>query len=238
MFGLVDIGNMFFRYRGLMLPAAILLVLVPGAAIYEDPFPIGLVGFGLGVIGQILCVLNIGLSYIIRGGKNHQVYAERLVTDGLYAHVRNPMYVANFVILCGFCIASNSWIVVGIALPLVQFLHVATVRAEEKFLRDKFGAEFEQYCARVPRWLPRLSGIVQTLTSASFKYRRVLVKEYVKPFGWLCAIGLLIVYNIWRTDTIEAHPMVIPFVGAMIFASFITGLIGRKVLRNDPSTAT
>ena len=115
---LVGLGNFFFRYRNLLVPLAFALVLLPGPRIFDDPYLPLIAGAGIALLGQIVRAMTIGLKYIVRGGRNRRVYAEDLVTDGIYSHTRNPMYVGNLLILAGLAVASNSWIVVLVAIPL------------------------------------------------------------------------------------------------------------------------
>jgi len=80
----------------------------------------------------------------------------RLVVKGLYRFVRNPMYagVASFVV--GQAILFGS-VAVGVYIVCVWLIcNLFVVFYEEPTLRRKFGAEYEEYCRRVPRWLPRL----------------------------------------------------------------------------------
>ena len=88
--GLIQAGRLAFRHRGLMLPIAIVLFLLPGPQITANPAAIGVAGLALALVGQVIRFGTIGLAYIIRGGKDHRVYAEDLVTSGIDAHTRNP----------------------------------------------------------------------------------------------------------------------------------------------------
>ncbi len=82
---LVELGNFSFKYRGYMLPIAVILLLIPGPHLFADPSVAGAIGFAIAVLGQAARIANVGLAYIIRGGKDHKVYAEELVTSGLYS---------------------------------------------------------------------------------------------------------------------------------------------------------
>jgi len=197
-------GNFFFRYRDFLFPFACLLIFLPGAPLFADPMHALLYGYLIAGIGQLVRGATIGLKYIIRGGKNRRVYAADLVTEGLYSHSRNPMYVGNVLVLTGIAIASNSWTCVGIAVSLFLFIYVSIIAAEEHFLRDKFGAEFDAYCHDVPRWLPRLRGLGATLSSMEFRWRRVVVKEYGTPCGWIAGLAAIGLYNLWRDGRLHA----------------------------------
>jgi protein-S-isoprenylcysteine O-methyltransferase Ste14 len=80
-----------------------------------------------------------------------------LVVSGLYRYTRNPIYVAVVAVILGqgVLFADRDLLVYGALLWL--FFHVAVVAFEEPTLRQSFGAEYESYCAAVPRWLPRLT---------------------------------------------------------------------------------
>jgi protein-S-isoprenylcysteine O-methyltransferase Ste14 len=79
----------------------------------------------------------------------------RFVAGGFYARVRNPMYTLYVVIAVGEAILYRSPALVAYAAALFATAHWYVVRVEEKQLRRRFGAEYDAYCARVGRWLPR-----------------------------------------------------------------------------------
>ena len=135
------------------------------------------------------------MEYIIRGGRGRQVYAEKLVQGGIFAHCRNPLYVGNFLILLGVGMASNSLLFVGIAIPFFLFAYAAIIAAEENYLRTKFGQEFVDYCARVNRLLPNFSGIRETLGGMRFNWRRLFTAEYGSTYIWLAAMILVTLKN-------------------------------------------
>jgi protein-S-isoprenylcysteine O-methyltransferase Ste14 len=77
-----------------------------------------------------------------------------LAIRGPYAFVRNPMYLGRFLILLGFVLLlASAWAVVVYA--VVYWFYMDTrVSREEAHLRPIFGARYEEYCARVNRFLP------------------------------------------------------------------------------------
>ncbi|WAK02433.1 hypothetical protein [Methylobacter sp. YRD-M1] len=98
-------GNVLFHTRNVLFPVLIaaLLFCFPPDAIGTVPGDYFL-AFGLLLVtaGQALRILTIGLAYIVRGGRNRRIYAENLVTDGVFAHCINPLYVGNILIVIGF----------------------------------------------------------------------------------------------------------------------------------------
>jgi protein-S-isoprenylcysteine O-methyltransferase Ste14 len=79
----------------------------------------------------------------------------QLVRSGLYTRVRNPMYLCYLVIALGGALLYRSLPLVLYACLFFALEHAYVVRVEEKELRRRFGVEYERYCARVGRWLPR-----------------------------------------------------------------------------------
>jgi protein-S-isoprenylcysteine O-methyltransferase Ste14 len=80
----------------------------------------------------------------------------KLVVQGPYRLVRNPMITGVASILVGEALFFRSW---GIAIELAVFVAVNAVYfplVEEPGLRRRFGAQYDEYRARVPRWLPRV----------------------------------------------------------------------------------
>jgi len=208
---LPTIGNFLFRYRNAMFPLACLPLLLPGPEPFDDTVVATLLGAIVAAIGQLVRAMTIGLKYVIRGGRGRRVYAEDLVTDGIYAHVRNPMYVGNLLIVAGVAIASNSWPTILVGIPLSLFMYVAIVAAEEQYLLSRFGDAFRAYCSDVPRWLPRF-GTSHASTAMQFRWRRLVVKEYGTPFGWVSIIAGVTLFNFWNDGEWPARQVEISFI--------------------------
>src|SRR5690606_4156568 len=83
-------------------------------------------------------------------------------------------------------------IYVGLVMPIFLFIYQAIVLAEENFLRNKFGSQFDQYCSRVNRWLINFKGLAATFKSMRFNTSRWLLKEYNTQFVWMVGITLLL----------------------------------------------
>ncbi len=199
---MIDIGNFFFRYRNWLFIILYLLLFIPSPPLFGQeyfgeiywlwPLVLGLV---ITITGQMIRGATIGLAYIIRGGRDKKVYAEELVTTGIFSHCRNPLYVGNILMLLGVGILSNSLIYIAIIMPLFLFIYQAIVLAEENFLRNKFGKSFDVYCARVNRWLPSISGIGRTFSEMKFNWKRWILKEYNTQFVWMTGIVLIILFR-------------------------------------------
>ena len=79
-----------------------------------------------------------------------------LTMTGPYAHVRNPLYLGSILIAAGFAVALMSLPFAIVLLVFFLLIYVPVIASEEAFLRDTF-LEFEWYCARVPRLIPRIT---------------------------------------------------------------------------------
>ena len=75
-----------------------------------------------------------------------------LVTDGVYAHVRNPMYVGLALVTAAIAIAvASDWTLV-LMVPAAAVMHVGVVLREERYLDALFGDVYRRYRATVPRY--------------------------------------------------------------------------------------
>ena len=79
-----------------------------------------------------------------------------LTRTGPYAYTRNPLYLGSILIALGFGLAAGSLVVFGSLALLFVAIYLPTIRSEEVYLREHF-ADFEEYAAKVPRLLPRLT---------------------------------------------------------------------------------
>jgi protein-S-isoprenylcysteine O-methyltransferase Ste14 len=173
------------------------MLFIPAPEIFTNPIVAMIIGFSITITGQLVRICTIGLVYIIRGGKDGKVYAEKLVTTGFFAHCRNPLYLGNILILIGMGIASNSVLFVAIITPLFLFFWQAIVLAEENYLQMKFGDEFNQYCKKVNRWLINFKGLGKTFRSMKFRWKRVVIREYGATYIWLTGAVLTVIKNFY-----------------------------------------
>jgi len=77
-----------------------------------------------------------------------------LTMTGPYAHTRNPLYLGSMLIAAGFALALLSWPVALVLAGGFAAIYVPVIASEERFLRAAF-PEFDAYCRRVPRLIPR-----------------------------------------------------------------------------------
>ena len=184
---MINLGRFFFRYRNVLGPAVFVLAVALSRPFYpfasEDlNIAFDVAGGVLAILGELLRIVTIGYEYIVRGGKNRAVYAKELVQGGMFSLCRNPLYVGNILMAAGLALVINATAFYLIVIPTIILAYCAIVAAEEAYLRDKFGAQYEDYCARVNRWWPRLARMPAAVAGMRFNWRRVLVKEYTTIF--------------------------------------------------------
>lgn len=82
---------------------------------------------------------------------------QKLVVTGLYRYVRNPMYVSVLAVILGQGLLFCDWRLFVYGALLWLGWHLFVVGYEEPTLKQMFGAEYDVFCARVPRWIPRFT---------------------------------------------------------------------------------
>lgn len=88
------------------------------------------------------------------GGPGMKIPPERVVTTGIYAHTRNPMYLGHQIFLAGLALTTRSPLAVLLFVGHVPWFNARAAEDEES-LQTLFGESYEQYRSAVPRWLPR-----------------------------------------------------------------------------------
>ena len=79
-----------------------------------------------------------------------------LVVTGLYRYVRNPMYVGVFSAIVGQALLFGNLTVLKYGICMFTVAAFFVLIYEEPTLRRTFGDEYDEFCAHVPRWIPRL----------------------------------------------------------------------------------
>lgn len=115
-----------------------------------------------------VAALTLGVALVLVGsalrawGTLHNRYAQgerkALATGGPYSWSRNPLYVANTLVMLGGFAASGFLPLLPAALLWCAGVYGLTIRHEERRLHEKYGTAYAAYCARVGRWLPKGGG--------------------------------------------------------------------------------
>lgn len=226
--GLIGYGNFMFRYRNTLFPVVMVAVLLlmpppvePGTGLAAN-----VTGLLVMLAGMVLRWVVVGMEYIKRGGVNKQVYADDLVTGGMFAHGRNPLYVGNLLILLGTFVVHGSLWVLLVGGGFFVLSYIAIVAAEERFLLEKFGDTYVRWCQTTPRWSIRLAGLKATFATHDFSWKRVIVKEYTTDATALVTLLAVLGYEqVVRYGWEQAAGMLGWTVGGVLLVGLLTLLI-------------
>lgn len=137
--------------RALLLFSAPLLVFI--APHWED---YSLLHESMETIGHLLVfsgvLIRVYTSLYSGGQKN-----KKLLVDGPYSIVRNPLYVGSLFAVLGLGLQTGSLVIAAIAVFVFLMLHQLTVLKEEAFLGEQYGDAYRNYYRSVPRWIPNLT---------------------------------------------------------------------------------
>ena len=123
----------------------------PGPRLIRYPWTIG--GLLLNLLGLRLTLNSVQRFRREKTGVRPFTEATTLISGGAYRFTRNPMYLGMVMMLSGaalMCGTSWPWVVPPLFWLVIDRRFVAR---EEQFLRDRFGAEYDQFCRKVRRWL-------------------------------------------------------------------------------------
>ena len=137
-----------FKMRGGLWTLLFVLILFMARKASTEQIIIALV---IIIIGQVWRFWAVGTIGLYRG---EQVKAQKLASTGAYALMRNPLYFGNFLIGLGWSIIAGLHAVIIFILCFYVLYVMVIIPHEEKFLRSKFGLEYEYYCKRVKRFWP------------------------------------------------------------------------------------
>ena len=158
-----ELQALVFKNRGALLSIPAVLLAAFGK---PSAFSVTL-GLPIAIAGELLRCWAVGYSGVTT--REDHVTAPELVTAGPYAHVRNPLYVGNFITAAGFAIAftgGNSAAkrlgLIAASLGTMAAVYSIIIPHEEQYLRSEFGEPYDRYCASVPQIVPSFDRLRMT----------------------------------------------------------------------------
>jgi len=143
------------------------------------------IGFSIALAGQFLRISARGYKTQVHGTKT------KLITDGPYSIVRNPMYLGSFLIGLGvFIILFPLWIV---PIYSVFFLlwYAYQIHGEQQHLKQKFGSQYINYCKKVHSFFPKPSSFFTRTIFRTFPLRFSWIKkEWQTTIAWVSLISI------------------------------------------------
>ncbi len=115
---------------------------------------------GLDIVFKITGILLIAfglyldLSAKLKSNIFKNVEDNKLITDGVYSIVRNPVYSGALLACTGAILIANNLILLIVPVICWMYMSVFLIKTEEKWLRELYGEEYVLYCNRVNRCIP------------------------------------------------------------------------------------
>ena len=147
------LGNLFFKWRSYT-PIPLLLATLILAKPTLWSITLGLLVALAGELTRIWAV-----AYAGGATRTLEPGVGSLITGGPFSYARNPLYVGNFLLSLGICLAAWPWMpwmaLIFIGAFAIQYGFIVAV--EEDTIRQSLGETYNEYYKAVPRWLPRLT---------------------------------------------------------------------------------
>jgi protein-S-isoprenylcysteine O-methyltransferase Ste14 len=178
--------------------------------------------------GLALRVFTIGFVPKRTSGRNtRDQVAASLNTGGIYSQLRHPLYLGNYLAVLGFALFFHSaWI--PIVLSGAYALYYERIMfAEEKFLGQRFGLDFDRWAATTPAFLPRCGGWVPA--SRDFCWRTALRREYT---GLLLVAGGFAILHVLSDSLVEGKLRIDPQWAAVFIGAIVTYLVLRTLKKH------
>ena len=154
--GRLEQSLLFFVWIGFFVP--LVWIASPALAVADYPLhwlPLALgsalLVLGLWVFERSHADLGTNWSITLELRENHS-----LVVNGIYRHIRHPMYLSLWLYSIGQALVLPNWIAGPTYLVSFGLLYALRVGAEERMMRERFGKEYETYMARTQRLVPGL----------------------------------------------------------------------------------
>jgi protein-S-isoprenylcysteine O-methyltransferase Ste14 len=189
-------GEYFFRWRS-YLPLFMAVLFIPALAQFRYPFAhrgLDLAWDGgclaVSLLGQVVRFFTVG--FVPRGtsGRNTRgQVAEVLNTTGMYAVVRNPLYLGNFIIWFGLSLFMKSLWFSTIIILFFTLFYERIIFREETFLREKFGDAFRQWADATPAIIPKFKN--WRPPSLPFSWKSAINREYGTFFAIIATFTVL-----------------------------------------------
>jgi protein-S-isoprenylcysteine O-methyltransferase Ste14 len=224
-----EIGNRLFRWRSylpLFMGALFLAALLSYRHPEVGPRPDRWWQMGcllVSVIGLVMRFYTVGFAPRGTSGRNTRgQVADVLNTSGMYSVVRNPLYLGNFLIWLGLALFIKVWWCAVIVVLCFTIFYERIIFAEEKFLREKFGATFIDWAEKTPVIIPQFKN--WRPPELTFSWKSALTREYSSFFAMVASFTALAIIR----DSLQRGRIFLDQTWLMIF---VFGLIVYLTIR-------
>ena len=159
------------RVRAIIALPFLVVVVFPTLLVWQTGGPNAVWGYSrpldliITIVGALLIIdglflLGLTIRLFMKRGEGTLAPWEptqKLVVEGIYRYVRNPMHSGVFMVLYGegLVLGSMPILIFATAFVLIHLFYIPL--SEERGLEKRFGEEFRTYKKNVPRWIPRLT---------------------------------------------------------------------------------
>lgn len=177
-------------------------------------------GFALGIIGLAIRAAAIGAAQPGTSGRSTRAMtADALNTHGVYSVVRHPLYLGNVFLWLGVATISGQPIAVASTAAIFALLYRPIIGAEDRFLRRRFGSEFERWAKRTPSFLPSRRSV--SPSRFPFNARRWLDRDYHAAYAFVVASSTVGLARLGAQGALRSQPSRVWFLylvaGTVIF---------------------
>jgi protein-S-isoprenylcysteine O-methyltransferase Ste14 len=148
------------------------------------------------ILGFIIILLGFLFRIVARGYKqDNSSGGARLIKEGPYELMRNPMYFGTLLIGLGVTSVVFQWWVFLLFLTVFFLIYFPQVKSEESLLSSRFGKEYEDYRKSTPRYFPNPCLIIKRSRQCIFFKWQWIKKELVSLVG---IVSLVIFAEAWQ----------------------------------------
>ena len=141
-------------------------------------------------------IVAIVLGIIVRSLSAGALHKNSVLsTSGIYAMVRNPLYVGSFLFLIGICLVINHPLFWVASLVIFAITYVPTILSEERGLQQAFPDQWAEFTSSTPRFIPnivRIDALADAQWSARQWYKN---HEHNSVLAAIFILALLELYN-------------------------------------------
>lgn len=147
------LGNLFFKWRSYTpIPLLLATLILARPTLWSI-----ILGLAVAITGELTRIWAV--AYAGGATRTLEPGVGNLITGGPFSYVRNPLYVGNFLLSLGICLAAWPWMpwmaLIFILAFALQYGFIVAV--EEDTIRQRLGGVYEEYFMAVPRWFPRIA---------------------------------------------------------------------------------
>lgn len=221
-------GRIFFRFRKYASTAVIvggaLVIWSKGGTAFADPlrqFSYDSFWIAVAIFGALTRLIASGFAALGTSGEGKAgAEAEELNTSGAYSLVRNPLYVGRVLTFTGLAFFTGAWEFGALVFCLSILFYERVIAYEETFLGAKFGDAYEDWCGRVPAFLPRLKGWVTP--DRDWSWRRLFFRESFKVLDLASTIVLYGILRLYATTGLWQIEPAKQIVLLLLVAGYVT----------------